>query len=232
MDKEKKKVPKNSYVHMQSFMVNDLHLTGNELIIFAVIHGFSQDGKSWFTGSRSYLASWCQASKNTVSNNLAKLCKKGFIEKRTRFENGVTFNDYRVSKNLVGVCKKFDGGVQESCRGGIQEFYPNNIEVDTIEDKTKDIWESVRHKYGEYKNVLLSDDEMAKLKSEFPNDWEERIESLSSYMASVGKQYKDHMATIRNWARREKKEQKKDTKKELTYDEQVGDTEEWQWPTF
>ena len=57
-----------------------------------------------------------------------------------------------------------------------------------------------RHKYGEYKNVLLSDDDMDKLKSEFP-DWNSRIERLSSYMASTGKSYKNHLATIRNWAR-------------------------------
>ena len=63
----------------------------------------------------------------------------------------------------------------------------------------------IRHKYGEYKNVLLSDEDMEKLKSEFP-DWEARIERLSSYIASTGKSYKNHLATIRNWARNDKKE--------------------------
>ena len=36
-----------------------------------------------------------------------------------------------------------------------------------------------KHKYGQYKNVLLSDDELEKLKTEFPVDWEERIERVS-----------------------------------------------------
>lgn len=62
----------------------------------------------------------------------------------------------------------------------------------------------VRHKYGEYKNVLLSDEDMQKLKTEFPNDYEERIERLSSYIASTGKKYKNHLATIRNWARKDR----------------------------
>ncbi len=62
-----------------------------------------------------------------------------------------------------------------------------------------------RHRYGEYKNVLLSDLELEKLKSEFPADWESRIERLSEYMASSGKKYKDFLATIRSWARKEKK---------------------------
>lgn len=60
-----------------------------------------------------------------------------------------------------------------------------------------------RHKYGEYKNVLLSDEEYAKLVSEFPNDYEQRIERLSGYIASSGKTYKNHLATIRNWAKRD-----------------------------
>ena len=60
----------------------------------------------------------------------------------------------------------------------------------------------VKHKYGEYKNVLLSDEELEKLKSEF-SDWEDRIERLSSYVASTGKTYKNHLATIRNWARKD-----------------------------
>ena len=63
--------------------------------------------------------------------------------------------------------------------------------------------------YGEYQNVLLSDEEFEKLKSEFP-DYERRIEALSSYIASTGKKYKSHFATIRNWARKDKAEKEKE----------------------
>jgi hypothetical protein len=55
---------------------------------------------------------------------------------------------------------------------------------------------------------------MEKLKAEFP-DWQERIERLSSYIASTGKSYKNHLATIRNWARKDK-EQKPKGRKEIT----------------
>ena len=61
----------------------------------------------------------------------------------------------------------------------------------------------VKHKHGEYANVLLTDDELEKLKAEY-SDWKERIERLSSYVASTGKSYKSHYATIRNWARKDK----------------------------
>lgn len=63
-----------------------------------------------------------------------------------------------------------------------------------------------KHKYGEYKNVLLTDEEMEKLQAEFPNDWRQRIEEVSAYVAGSGKTYKNFLAVIRNWARRGEKE--------------------------
>lgn len=80
-----------------------------------------------------------------------------------------------------------------------------DIEEDIDKDKNKSISKkSPRHKHGEYQNVLLSDDDLEKLKTEFPADWAQRIQRLSEYMASSGKSYKNHLATIRNWARRDK----------------------------
>nr|DAH96710.1 MAG TPA: Dna polymerase B [Caudoviricetes sp.] len=83
-------------------------------------------------------------------------------------------------------------------------------ESSTNKPTTKESKREPRHKYGEYQNVLLSDSDMEKLKAEFPADWEERVERLSAYMASTGKTYKNHLATIRNWARRDR-EAKRDT---------------------
>lgn len=76
---------------------------------------------------------------------------------------------------------------------------PNDSYHDTQKKKTK----PQKHKYGEYQNVLLSDDDLEKLKNEITN-YEDYIEKLSSYMASTGKSYKNHLATIRNWARKDK----------------------------
>ena len=61
-----------------------------------------------------------------------------------------------------------------------------------------------RHKYGTYKNVFLTDEDVEKLKTEFPDDWQNRIERLSEYIASSGKTYKNHLATIRVWAKKDK----------------------------
>ena len=70
---------------------------------------------------------------------------------------------------------------------------------DNIEDATPP--KTPRHKYGLYENVLLTDEDYQKLTVEFPHDYTDRIERLSEYIASTGKKYKNHLATIRNWAR-------------------------------
>jgi hypothetical protein len=210
-------VKSDSYVNIQAFMVNELHLSGNALIIYAVIYGFSQDGDSWFTGSRSYLAAWCQASKSTVSRNLEALCADGLIERREHVADGVLLVDYRAvrgTQNGQG-CTQNGQGCTQNGQGGVPKMSTHTIEIDTLEKNPREKIET-RHKYGEYKNVLLTDSDMKKLKTEFPTDWEERIERLSSYMASSGKSYKNHLATIRNWARRDREARKNTVSRETS----------------
>lgn len=83
-----------------------------------------------------------------------------------------------------------------------EEDIEEDIERDKEELPKGNSKKAPKHKYGEYNNVLLTDDELDNLKAEYP-DWEERIERLSSYVASTGKSYKSHYATIRNWARKD-----------------------------
>ena len=56
------------------------------------------------------------------------------------------------------------------------------------------------HAYGRYQNVFLTDGELADLQASFPTVWGQYIEKLSEYMASTGKRYQSHAATIRRWA--------------------------------
>ena len=54
--------------------------------------------------------------------------------------------------------------------------------------------------YGRYENVSLTETELATLQAELPDQHQHYIERLSEYMASTGKRYKNHLATIRRWA--------------------------------
>ena len=69
----------------------------------------------------------------------------------------------------------------------------------------KDTKETIQKKlYGEFLNVKLSDAEHQKLIERFGEaEAKERIENCSAYLASKGDKYKDHYATIQNWARRD-----------------------------
>ncbi len=58
---------------------------------------------------------------------------------------------------------------------------------------------SARTALGRCENVLLSEAELAELQADFPALWQRYVEKLSEYMASTGRQYQSHAATIRRW---------------------------------
>lgn len=58
-----------------------------------------------------------------------------------------------------------------------------------------------KHRRGEFGNVLLTDEEMEKLRERFPSDLDERIANLDLYIGKTGKSYKSHYLTIISWAR-------------------------------
>ena len=61
---------------------------------------------------------------------------------------------------------------------------------------------------GEFKNVSLSEAELQKLKSRYGTGATKKlVEELSVYMKSRGKKYKDHYATLLNWAKRNEVEE-------------------------
>lgn len=68
-----------TYINIQSFMVTKLGLSGNDLLVYAIIYGFSQDGDSVFKGTRSYIAEWCNCSVKSVQRSLKSLMDAGHI---------------------------------------------------------------------------------------------------------------------------------------------------------
>ena len=69
------------FLNIQGWMINELNLKGNELIIYALIYGFTKDGVSEFRGSRQYMADWTNSSVKSVQNVVNSLVNKGMIEK-------------------------------------------------------------------------------------------------------------------------------------------------------
>lgn len=128
------KLKNNNHIVIDGWMINKLNLKGNELIVYALIYGFSQDGESEFYGSRSYISEWCNSSLPTVDKALNDLVEKEYILKRTEIINNVTFNRYKVNLDVV---KKLYRGSKETLVGS-KETLHNNIEYN-IEDNNKEI---------------------------------------------------------------------------------------------
>lgn len=152
--------------------------------------------------------------QTSVRSAIKELEAAGFLSRtRERDESG------RMGKCVWIVCDypRFENPNLANSNLGIEPQLSTKEQStkgqSTKESSTK---REPRHKYGEYQNVLLSDSDMEKLKAEFPTDWEERIENLSSYMESHGKTYKNHLATIRNWARKDREEKKGAVSRETT----------------
>lgn len=88
-------VKDTNFIAIQGWMRTKLNLKGNELLIFALVYGFSQDGQSRFTGSRKYIAEWCGCSLDTVDRSLSSLGSKGLIVKYPHTDqNGSRVVDY------------------------------------------------------------------------------------------------------------------------------------------
>lgn len=86
-----------NFFTVQAFMRNELNLKGNELLIYAIIYGFSQIENQFFTGSLNYLAEWTGiSSKTTVKTILNGLLAKGLLEKEDIYKNGVKYCKYKA----------------------------------------------------------------------------------------------------------------------------------------
>lgn len=86
-----------NYINIQGWMINELELKGNELILYALIYGFTQDGRSMFRGSISYIMKALRMSNKGVINILSKLIKKGLIKKKISNSG----NEYKALVNKV-----------------------------------------------------------------------------------------------------------------------------------
>ena len=88
--------------------------------------------------------------------------------------------------------------------GHLSDIRPPEIEIELEKEIEKEREGETGHPapaaYGRYNNVILTDTELSGLKTELPDKWEYYIDRLSCHIASTGKQYQSHAATIYKWA--------------------------------
>lgn len=111
----------SNYVVIQGWMITRLGLKGNELMIYAVIYGFTQNGESEFIGSMKYLADWTNSTIESVRKCINSLINKGYIVKSL---DGSGVNAYKAvlsaiyphaDKNVDNSNNSAERPIQQSC---------------------------------------------------------------------------------------------------------------------
>lgn len=175
------RIENENFICIQGWMINELNLKGNELLIYACIYGFSQAEKQSFTGSLQYLADWTNSTKQGVLKALKSLEEKGFIQKKENYINGVKFCEYSSM-----VLNKVEYPIKQSLTGGIKQSLPNNIDNNNIEDKYKEIFDHWNSK-SIIKHSVLNDTILKAIK-----------QSLKEFSLEQIKLYIDRYAQVIN----------------------------------
>ena len=166
-----------SYINIQSFMVTELELKGNELLVYAIIYGFSQTNGTYFSGSTQYLADWTNSTRQGIMKNLRSLIDKGLIEKvgenqqvnyykALRPVNKVNQSTELTRKqSLQEEVTEFTGTCKQSLHNNIDNILDNNINKTTtkldnlnkIDQESKDSSTSsslVENSYSKEKDTI------------------------------------------------------------------------------
>ena len=96
--KSKTKPKQDSYVVLQRWMRTELGLKGNELTVYAIIYGFSQDGESVYKGGYGYLADWTGLSENGARNIVKELVARGLLKELKTMVGGILVNQYVANR--------------------------------------------------------------------------------------------------------------------------------------
>lgn len=123
-----------NYYVVHGWMLNRLHLSGSELLCYAVIYGFSQDGASQYMGSLNYLKEWLNVSQPTVIKALKSLVEKGLIIKQDGEKNNIRFCYYSINVETM------ENGTKVSLVGGTKVSLVNkeyNKEIDKEKNNNK-----------------------------------------------------------------------------------------------
>lgn len=132
----------DNYITVPGFAIVELRLSGNELLCYSLIYGFTQDNETEFRGSLNYVSSALNVTKQNAKKIIDRLIERGLIEKREMYFSGVKFCHYVAKRHGVaeiatGRYQNGNGGVAEIATGGVAESATNNS---TKKDNTKDIY--------------------------------------------------------------------------------------------
>ena len=159
----------------------DSRLNALDKIILVEIDSLDSNEEGCFA-SNKYLAEFCQCTETKISTSINKLVKLEYL-KIAKFDGRKRYIKSRI--------KKIERQPLKNLNAEFNNFKDINIINNNKNNNKYNI-------YGELQNVKLTDEEYLKIKERNLLPY---IEKLSSYIASKGKKYKSHYATILTWAR-------------------------------
>jgi len=142
------------FITILPFMVSELELSGNDLIIYAIIYGFCQDSESKFYGSLSYLSNRSGVTRRGVMKILKRLIDGGYIIRTDETNNGIKYVKYHIGTTFIGGEQRSYGGEQRSSSGeqrspNIKEYKRDNKDnTDELEQMFNSFWEAYPKKVG------------------------------------------------------------------------------------
>ena len=132
------KIKNENHIIIQGWMVNELNLKGNELLIYSIIYGFSQDGQSKFTGSLQYLADWTNSTKQGCLKNLKNLLQNELILKEEHEINNIKYCTYSVNIEKVNIIKHSLIPIKQSLINNIDNNIDNSkLDKSNLEDNVE-----------------------------------------------------------------------------------------------
>ena len=153
------------------------------------------------------LLSESKLTKNEFYKSRNKLKQFGLLDFKERGGNRATIYKMNSVVSLYGTQMNTQTMTQTDIQIGTKSVTQsvNILKTKNQKHKTKNKKEIIKEKFGEFENVLLSNEEFEKLKSKLGAETESYIERLSSYIASSSKRYKSHYATILSWTQKDAK---------------------------
>ena len=103
---------KFDYIVIQAPMISELGLKGNSLLLFAMIHGFSKDGKNRFRASLEDMSEWLVTSKAAVSSTLKALEKSGYITKHDVKDGNIDKPEYSTNYEALMAKVEAEGSLK------------------------------------------------------------------------------------------------------------------------
>ena len=162
------------------------------------------DGTYWtYNSTRAFNELFPYASESSIKRALKSLQEKGII--KTGNYNKSSYDRtlwYAFTDLGYSIVSNRQMEVNKSSNGDEQ----NGLTIPDINtnDKTKDIKtnkkekKETKNKYGEYKHVLLTQNEYNTLVSDYPN-YNELITYLDEYIEMKGYKAKSHYLCIKKW---------------------------------